>query len=202
MKAKELKPKLIICGYSVNSRDIDYKYIRKVADGVGAHIHLDMAHISGLIAAGLMERPFEFVDIVTTTTHKTLRGPRGGLIFCKKHLASQIDSSVFPGIIGGPMNHTIAGLAIALNEASTPNFKRYQQQVLKNSQALAKALQGFKYDVWGGSTKNHMVLWDTTRLGIEAVFINKALELASINANAVRILSSSEPNAIRVGSLA
>lgn len=172
--AKEFKPKHIICGYSVNTHDLDYKYFRKIADSVGAYLHLDMAHISGMIATGILESPFEYIDVATTTTHKTLRGPRGGLILCKKHLAAAIDDSVFPGIQGGPQNHTIAGLAIALLEANSDEFKDYQKRVLENAKALAEGLKGFKYTIRGGTTNNHMVLWDMRPLGFDATFFSKA----------------------------
>lgn len=200
--AKEFKPKLIICGYSVHTHDLDYKYFRKIADSVGAYLHLDMAHIAGLIAAGIFKSPFEYIDVATSTTHKTLRGPRGGIILCKKHLSEAIDTSVFPGIQGGPQNHTIAGLAVALHEANTEEFKQYQHQVVANAKALAKGLEGFKYKIRSGGTSNHMVIWDMTPLGLNTVFFEKACNYASITLNPIRINGATVPNSVRVGSMA
>lgn len=200
--AKEFNPKLIICGYSLYPRDLDYKYLSKIAKSVGAYLHLDMAHISGLISAGIMNNPFKYIDVATTTTHKSLRGPRGGMILCKKELATAIDESIFPGIQGGPQNHTIAGLAVALKEANSAEFKNYQKQVLANARALAKALAELGFTIRTGGTDNHMVLWDLRPQEINSVFMEKTCNFASITLNPIRLDGATDPNAVRVGSLA
>ena len=200
--AQKHKPKLIICGYSVNSRDLDYKRFREIADSVGAYLHLDMAHVSGMIAAGVLNSPFEYIDIATSTTHKTLRGPRGGLIFCRKHLASAVDQSLFPGVQGGPHNHLIGALAVALKEANSDEFRDYQRRVQANARALAKGLQGYGYKIRSGGTDNHMAIWDLTSKNFNTIYLYNACNHASITLNAVRINGVSDPNSIRVGSMA
>jgi glycine hydroxymethyltransferase len=198
--AQTHKPKLIICGYSVNSRDVDYKRFREIADSVGAYLHLDMAHLSGMIAAGILNDPFEYVDVATTSTHKTLRGPRGGLILCKKHLASKVDESLFPGLQGGPHNHQIGALAVALKEANTDEFREYQRQVQANARALAKGLQELKHTIRNGGTDNHMVIWDLRPQDLDTTFLDKACNFASVTLNPIRVDGSEYPNTVRIGS--
>jgi glycine hydroxymethyltransferase len=172
--AKLFRPKVLIAGASAYTRHYDYPRMREIADSVGAYLLSDMAHISGLVAAGLVPSPFELSDVVTTTTHKSLRGPRGAMIFYRKgqrgatkkgepimyDLEDRINFAVFPGLQGGPHNHTISGLACALKQAQGEEFRAYQQQVLRNSAALAAALQGRGYDLVSGGTDNHIVLAD------------------------------------------
>lgn len=158
--ALEHKPKLIVAGASAYSRTIDFKKFKEIADEVGAKLMVDMAHIAGLVAAGLHPNPVEYADFVTTTTHKTLRGPRGGMILCKEEYKKEIDKTIFPGIQGGPLEHVIAAKAVAFGEALHSDFKSYQQQVIKNAQVLAQTLidEGFK--VVSGGTDNHLVAVD------------------------------------------
>ena len=164
--AKEFKPKLIIAGASAYPRIIDFSRFRKIADNVGAYLMVDMAHIAGLVAAGLHPNPCEIADVVTTTTHKTLRGPRGGVIFCKQELAKKIDSAVFPGTQGGPLEHIIAGKAVMFKEALEPEFKEYQKQVIKNCKTLADELKNYGFRLVSGGTDNHLVLVDLTPFNI------------------------------------
>ncbi|MDE7464448.1 MAG: serine hydroxymethyltransferase, partial [Clostridiales bacterium] len=156
--AAEHKPKLILAGASAYPRAIDFKAFRRIADKVGAVFMVDMAHIAGLVAAGLHQNPVEYADIVTTTTHKTLRGPRGGLILCKEQYAKAIDKAVFPGTQGGPLEHIIAAKAVALGEALTDGFKKYQKQIVLNAAALAKALGLRGVKLVSGGTDNHLML--------------------------------------------
>jgi len=158
--AKEHKPKLIIAGFSAYSRKIDWSKFREIADSVGAYFFVDMAHVSGLIAAGLYPSPVPFADVCTSTTHKTLRGPRGGIILAKENndITKKINSEVFPGIQGGPLMHVIAAKAVAFKEALDPSFKLYQQQVIKNAQTMAEVLVKRSYPVVSGGTDNHLVL--------------------------------------------
>lgn len=159
-KAKEVKPKLIICGGSAYPRKIDFKKFREVADEVGALLMVDMAHIAGLIAVGLHDNPVPYADFVTTTTHKTLRGPRGGMILCKKEYAKMIDKAMFPGLQGGPLMHVIAAKAVAFKEALQPEFKTYQQQVIKNADTLAQSLKSAGFHIVSGGTDTHLILVD------------------------------------------
>ncbi|KAK8547377.1 hypothetical protein V6N13_098087 [Hibiscus sabdariffa] len=167
------RPKLIIAGASAYPRDFDYPRMRKIADAVGAFLMMDMAHISGLVAASVVADPFEYCDIVTTTTHKSLRGPRGGMIFFRKDpihgvdLESAINNAVFPGLQGGPHNHTIGGLAVCLKHAQSPEFKAYQNQVVSNCRALANRLVELGYTVVSGGSDNHLVLVDLRPLGVD-----------------------------------
>ena len=158
--AKECRPKMIIAGASAYSRIIDFKRCREIADEVGAYLMVDMAHIAGLIAAGLHPSPIPYAHVVTTTTHKTLRGPRGGMILCGEEFAKQIDKAVFPGTQGGPLMHIIAAKAVALGEALKPEFKEYQTQVVKNAKALSEALLAKGFDLVSGGTDNHLMLVD------------------------------------------
>lgn len=158
--ALEHKPKLIVAGASAYSRTIDFKKFKEIADEVGAKLMVDMAHIAGLVAAGLHPNPVEYADFVTTTTHKTLRGPRGGMILCKEEYKKEIDKTIFPGIQGGPLEHVIAAKAVAFGEALHSDFKSYQQQVIKNSQVLAQTLIDEGFRVVSGGTDNHLVAVD------------------------------------------
>ena len=181
--ALECKPKMIIAGASAYSRIIDFKRCREIADEVGAYLMVDMAHIAGLVAAGLHPSPVPYADVVTTTTHKTLRGPRGGLILCKEKYAAQIDKAIFPGTQGGPLMHIIAAKAVAFGEALTPEFKEYQQQILKNSKALCSALQGEGFDIVSGGTDNHLILIKLIKNGITGKELEHRLDEVHITAN-------------------
>ena len=201
--AKECKPKMIIAGASAYSRAIDFKKMREIADAVGAYLMVDMAHIAGLVAAGLHQSPVPYADVVTTTTHKTLRGPRGGLILCKEELAAKIDKAVFPGTQGGPLMHIIAAKAVALGEALKPEFKEYQKQIVKNAQVLSKALlkEGFK--IVSGGTDNHLMLIDLRPFGITGKEMEKRLDEVHITVNKNAIPNDPEKpfitSGIRVG---
>lgn len=181
--ALECKPKMIIAGASAYSRIIDFKRCREIADEVGAYLMVDMAHIAGLVAAGLHPSPVPYADVVTTTTHKTLRGPRGGLILCKEKYAAQIDKAIFPGTQGGPLMHIIAAKAVAFGEALTPEFKEYQQQILKNSKALCSALQGEGFDIVSGGTDNHLILIKLIKNGVTGKELEHRLDEVHITAN-------------------
>lgn len=160
-KALEIKPKVIVAGASAYSRIIDFKKFREIADEVGAYLMVDMAHIAGLVASGLHPSPFPYADIVTTTTHKTLRGPRGGMILTNNdEIAKKVNSYVFPGIQGGPLMHIIAAKAVALKEALQPSFKEYAKQIIVNCQVLAKELQNYGFKLVSGGTDNHLILVD------------------------------------------
>ena len=182
-KAEQVRPKLIIAGASAYPRFIDFKRMREIADSVGAYLMVDMAHIAGLIAAGVHPSPVPYAHVVTTTTHKTLRGPRGAMILCKEELAKKIDSAVFPGTQGGPLMHVIAAKAVALNEALTPAFRQYQEQVVKNAAALAAALQEEGIRLVTGGTDNHLMLADVTALGRTGYEVQLLLDAANITAN-------------------
>ena len=158
--AKKHKPKMILAGACAYSRIIDFKRFREIADSVGAYLFVDMAHIAGLVATGLHPSPMAYAEVVSTTTHKTLRGPRGGMIFCRKEFAKKIDAEIFPGIQGGPLMHVIAAKAVALKEAVSPTFKEYQSQIIKNSKALADSLKNAGFRVVSGGTDNHLSLID------------------------------------------
>src|SRR3989344_6175994 len=158
--AKEHKPKMIVAGASAYSRIIDFKRFREICDLVGAYLFVDMAHIAGLVAAGLHPNPVPYAEFVSTTTHKTLRGPRGGMILCRKDFAKRIDMTVFPGVQGGPLMHVIAAKAVALKEALAPSYKKYQEQIIKNAKALAQALSGSGYRIVAGGTDNHLFMVD------------------------------------------
>ena len=182
-KAEQVRPKLIIAGASAYPRFIDFKRMREIADSVGAYLMVDMAHIAGLIAAGVHPSPVPYAHVVTTTTHKTLRGPRGAMILCKEELAKKIDSAVFPGTQGGPLMHVIAAKAVALNEALTPAFRQYQEQVVKNAAALAAAMQEEGIRLVTGGTDNHLMLADVTALGRTGYEVQLLLDAANITAN-------------------
>lgn len=181
--AKENKPKMIIAGASAYSRIIDFKKCREIADEVGAYLMVDMAHIAGLVAAGLHPSPVPYADVVTTTTHKTLRGPRGGMILCPEKYAKQIDKAVFPGTQGGPLMHIIAAKAVALGEALTPDFKEYQTQVVKNAKVLSEKLIENGFDIVSGGTDNHLMLVDLRKTGITGKELEHNLDEVHITAN-------------------
>lgn len=181
--ALECKPKLIIAGASAYSRIIDFKAFREICDEVGALLMVDMAHIAGLVAAGLHPSPVPYADFVTTTTHKSLRGPRGGMILCKEKYAKMIDKAVFPGIQGGPLMHIIAGKAVCLKEAMTDSFKTYQQQIVKNAKALAEALMKRGFKIVSGGTDNHLMLVDLTNKGITGKEAQLMLDEVMITVN-------------------
>ena len=181
--ALECKPKLIVAGASAYSRVIDFPRCREIADKVGAYLMVDMAHIAGLVAAGVHPSPVPYADIVTTTTHKTLRGPRGGMILCKEQFAKQIDKAVFPGTQGGPLMHIIAAKAVALGEALTDEFKAYQKQVVKNPSTLADVLMKNGIDIVSGGTDNHLMLLDLRNKGITGKELEHRLDEVRITAN-------------------
>jgi len=181
--AKEHRPKLIVAGASAYPRIIDYARFRKIADAIGAMLMVDMAHIAGLVAAGLHPSPVSHADFVTTTTHKTLRGPRGGMVLCRAEHAKTIDSKVFPGMQGGPLMHVIAAKAVALKEALSPDFKSYQLQIVKNAQALAQALMSQGFRLTSGGTDNHLMLVDLRKSELTGKVAQEALDKARITVN-------------------
>ena len=181
--AKEHKPKLIWCGGTAIPRTIDFPAFGEIAREVGALLVADIAHIAGLIAGGAHPSPFGIADVVTTTTHKTLRGPRGGMILCKAAHASAIDKAVFPGLQGGPHNHTTAGIAVALHEAAQPSFKEYAHQIVTNAKALGEELTARGYDLVSGGTDNHLILIDLTNKNIPGKKAAKALDRGGIELN-------------------
>ena len=182
-KAEQVRPKLIIAGASAYPRFIDFKRMREIADSVGAYLMVDIAHIAGLIAGGVHPSPVPYAHVVTTTTHKTMRGPRGALILCKEELGKKIDSAVFPGTQGGPLMHVIAAKAVALNEALQPDYRKYQEQVVKNAAALAAALQEEGIRLVTGGTDNHLMLADVSVLGRTGFEVQLLLDAANITAN-------------------
>ena len=181
--AHEHKPKLIICGASNYSKIIDFKQFREIADEVGAYLLADIAHIAGLVAAGLHPSPAGYAQFVTTTTHKSLRGPRGGITMCDEEFAQIIDKAIFPGMQGGPLEHIIAGKAVALLEASKPEFKTYAEQILKNAKALAQGLMDEGMDIVGGMTENHLMTLDLRKTGKTGKDMANVLERVGITAN-------------------
>lgn len=201
--AHEHKPKVILVGYSAYSREIDYPAIKAIADEVGAITMADIAHIAGLIAGKQMNNPVPIFDVVTTTTHKTLRGPRGGMILCKNEFAKQIDKSVFPGFQGGPHENNIAAKAIAFKEALEPAFQDYAKQIKANAKALEKVFQELNYRLMFGGTDNHLLLIDVTGKGISGGEAEKALDIAGITLNKNMIpddtRSPFDPSGIRLG---
>ena len=182
-KARVHKPKLIVAGASAYPRTIDFKKFREIADEVGAYLMVDMAHIAGLVACGLHPNPVPYADFVTTTTHKTLRGPRGGMILCKAEFAKKVDKSIFPGIQGGPLMHVIAAKAVAFGEALTDGFKTYSQKVVDNAKRLAEGLQKEGFDLVSGGTDNHLILIDLRSFGITGKDAEKVLDDIGITAN-------------------
>lgn len=182
-KALEVKPKMIVAGASAYARTIDFEFMGKVAKEVGAYFMVDIAHIAGLVAAGFHPSPVPHADFVTTTTHKTLRGPRGGMIMCKEEYAQKIDKSIFPGIQGGPLMHTIASKAVCFKEALDPSYKEYIGQVVKNAKVLAESLQENGVDIVSGGTDNHLMLVDLRSLNITGKEAEKKLDEVGITVN-------------------
>ena len=201
--ARQHKPKMIIAGASAYPRIIDFKAFADIAHEVGAYLFVDMAHIAGLVAAGLHPSPVPYADVVTTTTHKTLRGPRGGMILCKEDLAKKIDSAIFPGSQGGPLLHIIAAKAVALGEALKPEFKTYQEQIIKNAAALAQSLTDAGFDLVSGGTDNHLMLVDLRKAHITGKELEKRLDEVCITVNKNAIPNDPEKpfvtSGIRVG---
>ena len=182
-RAEEVRPKIIIAGASAYPRFIDFAKMREIADAVGAYLMVDMAHVAGLVAAGVHPSPVPYAHIVTTTTHKTLRGPRGALILCKEELKKKINSAVFPGTQGGPLMHTIAAKAVCFGEALQPAFKEYQTQVVRNAAALAGSLQANGVRLVSGGTDNHLMLADVMSKGKTGAEVQELLDAANITAN-------------------
>jgi len=197
--ANEYKPKLILAGYTAYPRIIDYERFRRIADSVGAKLMVDMAHIAGLIAAGLHPTPVPYADVVTTTTHKTLRGTSGGLILCKKQYAKAIDSAVFPQAQGKALMHSVAAKAVAFHEAMQPSFVQYQKAILENAQVLAAEMQKLGMRLVSGGTDNHLMLVDLTSTGITGGHTAKVLEDAGIVCNRNEIPFDTRPPAITSG---
>lgn len=181
--AREHRPKLIVVGASAYPRTLDFPAFRRIADEIGAPVMVDMAHIAGLVAAGEHPSPVPYAEFVTTTTHKTLRGPRGGMILCREENAKKLNSNIFPGIQGGPLMHVIAAKAVALKEAQSPDFKRYAAQVVKNAKALAQALLERGYKLVSGGTDNHLMLLDFTGTELTGKVAEETLEKAGITVN-------------------
>ena len=197
--AMEHKPKMIVAGYSAYSRVLDFARFRKIADKVGAFLMADIAHIAGLVAAGEHPSPVPYADFVTTTTHKTLRGPRGGMIMCRGTFAKAVDKVIFPGIQGGPLVHVIAAKAVAFKEALLPEFKDYQRQVVKNARALAKRLTEDGFRIVSGGTDNHLMLVDLTPKNITGRDAETALDAAGITVNKNSIPWDQKPPVITSG---
>lgn len=181
--ALEFKPKMIVAGASAYSRIIDFKKFREIADKIEAYLMVDMAHIAGLVAADLHPNPCEYADFVTTTTHKTLRGPRGGAILCKKEYAKKVDKAIFPGIQGGPLEHIIAAKAVSFKEALKPEFAKYQKQVIKNAKKLSEELTKRNFDIISGGTDNHLMLVDLRNKNVTGKAAEKLLGEVDITVN-------------------
>ena len=197
--AIENKPKLILAGASAYPREIDFKRFKEISDKVGSIFMVDMAHIAGLVAAGLHQNPVEYADIVTTTTHKTLRGPRGGLILCKEQYAKAIDKAVFPGTQGGPLMHVIASKAVCFGEALKPEFKEYQKQIIKNAKVLADELIGYGFNLVSGGTDNHLMLIDLRNKGITGKELEERLDSVGITLNKNSVPFDTEKPSITSG---
>ncbi|MBQ3378978.1 MAG: serine hydroxymethyltransferase [Clostridia bacterium] len=201
--AEENKPKMIIAGASAYPRAIDFKRMSEIAKSVGAYLVVDMAHIAGLVAAGLHESPIPYADIVTTTTHKTLRGPRGGLILCREEYKKAVDKAIFPGTQGGPLMHVIAAKAAAFGEALKPEFKEYQKRIVENAKTLADALMAEGFDLVSGGTDNHLMLLDLRKVGVTGKDLEKRLDEVYITVNKNTIpgepLSPFVTSGIRIG---
>ena len=202
-QAIEEKPKLLLSGYTAYPRKIDFKAFREIADEVGAVCMADIAHIAGLCCSGVHENPVPYFDVVTTTTHKTLRGPRGAIIFCKQELASAIDKAVFPGLQGGPHENTIAAIAVALKEADREEFRKYARQIVANAKALAESLMSEGFELVTGGTDNHLMLVDLTKNGITGKQAERALDAVGITVNANTVpfdlRKPWDPSGIRLG---
>jgi glycine hydroxymethyltransferase len=202
-QAEEVQPKLITCGASAYSRTIDFERMGKIAKAVGAYLFVDMAHIAGLVAAGVHPSPIPHADFVTSTTHKSLRGPRGGIILCKSDYAKKIDGRVFPGVQGGPLMHVIAAKAVCFGEALKPGFKEYQEQVVKNAQAMATALGKNGYRIVSGGTENHVFMVDLRPVGLDGSIVSDTLDKVGITVNKNSIpfdeAGPMKPSGIRIG---
>ncbi|MFB4169821.1 serine hydroxymethyltransferase [Virgibacillus sp. JSM 102003] len=205
-QAKEVQPKLIVAGASAYSREIDFGKFREIADAVGAYLMVDMAHIAGLVASGLHSNPVPHADFVTTTTHKTLRGPRGGMILCKEEYAKKIDKSVFPGMQGGPLMHVIAAKATSFNEALSDDFKTYSTQIIENAKTLGEALTNEGVRIVSGGTDNHLLLLDVTPLELTGKVAEKVLDEIGITTNKNTIPFDTESpfvtSGVRIGTAA
>ena len=205
-KAKEVKPKLIVTGASAYSRELDFAKFREIADEVGAYLLVDMAHIAGLVATGLHQNPVPYADFVTTTTHKTLRGPRGGMILCKEKYAKQIDKSVFPGMQGGPLMHVIAAKATCFKEALSEDFKTYTKQIVRNAKILGEALVDEGIRIVSGGTDNHLLLLDVTPLELTGRVAEEVLDKIGITTNKNTIPFDTESpfvtSGVRIGTAA
>lgn len=197
--AKQSRPKIIVGGASAYPREIDFNKLADIAREVGAYLMVDMAHIAGLVAAGLHMSPVPRADVVTTTTHKTLRGPRGGMILCKEKLGPAIDKAVFPGIQGGPLMHVIAAKGVAFGEALQPEFKTYQQKVVRNAAALAAALNGYGFNLVSGGTDNHMILLDLRSKNITGRDAEKLLDQVGVTVNKNAIPYDPQPPVVASG---
>lgn len=197
--ARAEKPDILVTGYSAYPRAIDFAPFKEVADEIGAKFMVDMAHFAGLVATGAHQNPVEFADIVTTTTHKTLRGPRGGLILCKEELAKKIDRSIFPGFQGGPLEHVVAAKAVAFGEALKPDFKVYIDQVVSNARALAEVLAAGGLRLVSGGTDNHLLLVDLTPMGLTGAIAESSLETAGVTCNKNAIPFDPKPPAVTSG---
>ncbi|MGA2774482.1 MAG: serine hydroxymethyltransferase [Candidatus Omnitrophota bacterium] len=181
--AKKHKPKMILAGASAYPRKIDFKAFRRICDRVGAYLFVDMAHIAGLVAAGVHPSPVPYAEFVSSTTHKTLRGPRGGFVICRKEFAKRLDAEIFPGIQGGPLMHVIAGKAVAFREAMTPAFRVYQRQIVKNSKELAKSLANLGFRIVSGGTDTHLMLVDLSEKGVTGADVSCILGQVGITVN-------------------
>jgi glycine hydroxymethyltransferase len=203
-QAKEVRPKVIVCGATAYPRLFDFKVFGEIAKEAGAYFMADIAHISGLVAAGVHPSPAPYADVITTTTHKTLRGPRGAMIMCREQFAGVIDRAVFPALQGGPHDHTTAAIAVALKEAASPDFKEYGAQIVRNAKAMASELLERGFDLVTGGTDNHLILIDLTNKGVTGKKASKALDRAGIvvNANTVPYdpRKPFSPSGIRIGS--
>ena len=202
MRAQMFMPKLLIAGASAYPREWDYERMRQIADSVGALFMVDMAHISGLVAGKCAQSPFQFADVVTSTTHKTLRGPRSGIIFARIQYMEMINAAVFPSLQGGPHNNQIGALAVALKEADSPDFKSYTRAVVANAQALSRRLIERGYKLATGGTDNHLLLWDVRALGLTGSKVEKVLEMVGITTNKNSIagdVSAMNPGGVRIG---
>ncbi|MCY8231330.1 serine hydroxymethyltransferase [Priestia endophytica] len=205
-KAVEHKPKLIVAGASAYPREIDFARFREIADEVGAYLMVDMAHIAGLVAAGLHPNPVPYADFVTSTTHKTLRGPRGGLILCKEEFAKKIDKAIFPGLQGGPLMHVISAKAVAFGEALEEDFKTYAQQIINNAKAFASALKEEGFSIVSDGTDNHLILINVKEMGLTGKVAEEALDSVGITTNKNAIPYDTESpfvtSGIRIGTAA
>lgn len=197
------RPKLIVAGATAYPRIIDFKAFSEIASEVGAYLLVDMAHIAGLVAGGVHPSPVPYADVVSTTTHKTLRGPRGGMLLCREKYAKDLDRAVFPGLQGGPHNHTTAGIAVALKEAMTEDFKEYAWQIVKNAKTLAEELAGRGFKLSSGGTDNHLILMDVTTKGTTGKILAKALDRAGLEVNYNTVPGDPrkpfDPSGIRLG---